>query len=262
MSLDYTLSDNATTYLRLSHGYRSGGFNVRTQQAPFDPEFIDQLELGLKSDVLDDRLRINGAVYTSRYKDQQIARFGVDLSGGAATVIENVGRSEYNGVELELTALITESLIFTAGTGYADIDIKKVKAADGSNIADLYHPANAPRKTAQAALEYRRTIAAVGDLLARVDWGYEDGFRFFARDDTNTFNRMINRESHDRVNARFTLGDIELGSADWKLSLSAWGRNLTDEKYRARAIDFGPLGYAGVVFSEPRTYGFDVGLEY
>jgi len=262
ISVDYALWDTSSAYVRLSHGYRSGGFNVRTQQAPFDPEFIDQLELGMKNDLFDRRLRINGAVYTSRYKDQQISRFGVDLSGGAATVIENAGRSEYDGVELELTALITDSLVFSAGTGYADVQIDEVKATDGTNIADLYHPANAPRKTAQAALEYRRPIAGIGDLLARVDWSYEDGFRFFSRDDTSPFNKQINRESHDNVNARITLDQIALGSSDWKLSVSAWGRNLTDEIYRARAIDFGALGFAGVVFSEPRMYGVDVGIQY
>ena len=72
----------------------------------------------------------------------------------------------------------------------------------------------------------------------------------------------MNRESTRIVDARIRLEDIRIGSSDWRFSVGAWGRNLTDEIYRARAIDFGALGFAGVVFSEPRTWGMDVGAEF
>ncbi|MBP6481140.1 MAG: TonB-dependent receptor [Pseudomonadales bacterium] len=262
ISVDYRLTDQSTAYARLSHGYRAGGFNVRTLQAAFDPEFIDQFEIGLKSDLLEERLRLNSAVYTSRYEDQQISRFGVDLNGGAATVIENAGRSEYNGFEIEMTALLTQELTFAASTAFNDVEIEEVKSTDGSNIADLYQVANTPETTAQASLAYARPIAGLGELSARVDWKYEDGFSFFSRDDLSTFNSRVNRESTRIVDARIRLEDIRIGSSDWRFSVGAWGRNLTDEIYRARAIDFGALGFAGVVFSEPRTWGMDVGAEF
>jgi len=262
VSIDWRLDDRSTVYARISHGYRSGGFNVRTLQAAFDPEFIDQFEIGLKSDLLEDRLRLNGAVYTSRYEDQQISRFGVDLDGGAATLIENAGRSRYDGFELEATALLTEELTFTASTAFNDVEIQEVEDASGADIADLYEVANTPEKTARASLVYARPLEGLGELSARLDWKYEDGFRFFSRDDLSTFNTRVNRESTRLLDARLRLEDIRLGSGDWRFWVGAWGRNLTDEIYRARAIDFGALGYAGVVFSEPRTWGIDAGLEF
>ena len=46
------------------------------------------------------------------------------------------------------------------------------------------------------------------------------------------------------------------------LQVGAWGCSLTEQIYRARAIGFGALGFAGVVFSEPRTWGMDVCAEF
>lgn len=262
VSLDYRFTPDLNGYLRLSHGYRSGGFNVRSFQRAFDPETIDQLELGVKSDWLQKRLRVNAAIYASRYQDQQINRFDTDLGGGAATIIENAGKSEYIGGELELTAMPLNGLLVTAGFGYVDIKIKEVRAADGSNIAHQYRVANTPGTTAQAAIEYSFPFTLGGKLAARLDWSHEAGFYFFARDDDNPFNEQIKREATDRVNAQLRWDDLDLGASRWRLSTSLWVKNLTDEIYRARAIDFGALGFAGVVFSEPRTYGADFTLRF
>jgi iron complex outermembrane receptor protein len=44
--------------------------------------------------------------------------------------------------------------------------------------------------------------------------------------------------------------------------VSLWGKNLTDEEYINFGIDFGAIGWAGAVYGEPRTYGFDVVYTY
>ena len=263
LSVDYRWTPELNSYLRLSHGYRSGGFNVRSFQAAFEPETIDQLEFGVKSDWLQKRLRVNAAVYASRYQDQQITRFDTDLSGGAAALIENAGKTEYLGGEIEVTALPMEGLLISASFSHVDIDIKEVLAADGSNIADQYRAGtNTPKTTAQAAIEYAFPFAFGGKLAARVDWVHESGFYFFPRDDDNPFNTQIRRSPTDRVNARLRWDDVELGASRWRLSTSLWAKNLTDEIYHARGIDFGELGFAGVTFSEPRTYGADFTLRF
>ena len=62
------------------------------------------------------------------------------------------------------------------------------------------------------------------------------------------------------VDAQLVLDNIPLGKADARLMI--WGKNLTDDNNLVRGIDFGPLGYAGGIFNDPRTYGVTVGFKY
>lgn len=264
VSLDYRFTDDINGYLRVSHGYRSGGFNIRVLQKEFEPETIDQVEIGVKSDWLQKRLRVNAAVYASRYKDRQITRFDTDLNGGAATIIENAGKSDYFGGEFEITALPFDGLQITASFSHVDIELKEVRAADGTNIAREYHAVTeGPEVTAQIAMEYLFPFRlGGGEVSARVDWAHESGYYFFLRDDENPFTHQISRGSTDRVNARLRWDGVDLGASQWQLSVSLWGKNLTNDIYHARGIDFGELGYAGVIFSEPRSYGMDFSLKF
>jgi iron complex outermembrane receptor protein len=41
-----------------------------------------------------------------------------------------------------------------------------------------------------------------------------------------------------------------------------WGKNLTNKKYVTRAVDFGQLGFAGVIYGDPRTYGLTFDVEF
>ena len=59
-----------------------------------------------------------------------------------------------------------------------------------------------------------------------------------------------------RFDARVALSDIDLGPT--KATVALWGKNITDKKYLYSGIDFGSLGFAGVIFAEPATYGVDV----
>lgn len=77
ISLAYHLSTDALAYLTLSHGYKSGGFNGTSVVAadvtiPFEPETADTVELGLRSEWFDNRLRFNGAVFFTRSYDLQL----------------------------------------------------------------------------------------------------------------------------------------------------------------------------------------------
>lgn len=263
VSLDYHFTDDINGYLRVSHGYRSGGFNIRVLQKEFEPETINQVEVGIKSDWLQKRLRVNAAVYASRYKNRHVVRFDTDLNGGAASIIENAGKSDYVGGEFEITALPFEGLRITASFSHVDIELKEVRAADGTNIAREYHAVTeGPETTAQIAVEYLFPVElAGGEISARVDWAHESGYYFFPRDDENPFTHQISRGKTNLVNARLRWSDVSLGSK-WKLSAALWGRNLTNNIYHMGGIDFGELGYAGVIFSEPRSYGMDVSLKF
>jgi iron complex outermembrane receptor protein len=62
------------------------------------------------------------------------------------------------------------------------------------------------------------------------------------------------------VDARLTLSELSIGSGN--LTLSIWGKNITDKKYKVVGIDFGQLGFAGNIYGEPASYGLDLGVKF
>ena len=43
-----------------------------------------------------------------------------------------------------------------------------------------------------------------------------------------------------------------------KFAVQLWGKNITNEKYVSRSVDFGQLGFATAIWGDPATYGIDV----
>ena len=120
-SVDWSVTDDALIYLAHRHGYRSGGFGHRAQftsdlEVPFEPETVDDVEIGLKADWFpgDTSLRTNLAFYYSDYQDiQRLISRTVTLVSGTSqsvTTIENAADATIYGAEFEFTFLPTDSL--------------------------------------------------------------------------------------------------------------------------------------------------------
>ena len=85
----YQWTPDFMTYLRWANAYKSGGFSGRDDPlAPgFQPEVADNYEVGFKSEWLDRRLRFNGDVFYTKYKDKQVTTFAPGLGS-----VRNVAR--------------------------------------------------------------------------------------------------------------------------------------------------------------------------
>lgn len=76
-------------------------------RASFEPETITALELGVKSDWLDQRLRINASIFYNDYEDLQVQQFfAADADSSPTSVIENATGAIIQGLELELNFYI------------------------------------------------------------------------------------------------------------------------------------------------------------
>ena len=102
VGLNYQLSDAVFAYASASRGFKSGGFNIGSyQNTPFNPEKIWSYEAGVKTDLLDRRLRLNLAAFYYDYTDLQVQ----DVEGNN-TVVRNAATAVIQGLELETTALL------------------------------------------------------------------------------------------------------------------------------------------------------------
>jgi iron complex outermembrane receptor protein len=99
------------------------GFNqARADVGPIKPETSDSFEAGIKSQLLDHRIQLNGTVFHVKYDDYQAQ--GIDTIGGTQNFrLTNVGKVLTKGVEIEATAIATRELRFNASVAYVDAKI-------------------------------------------------------------------------------------------------------------------------------------------
>lgn len=125
--LDYQFDDNKLLYTSYARGAKTGGFNTNLNIFPgqfvYDPEYTDNYEVGLKTDWLDRRLRVNVAAFYIDWKDQQIACQNPVTAGGTTTqrtYLCNVGASRIKGAEFELVARPADWFTLSGNYTYTD----------------------------------------------------------------------------------------------------------------------------------------------
>ncbi|MEM7612786.1 MAG: TonB-dependent receptor, partial [Pseudomonadota bacterium] len=125
----YDFSDNSFGYVTVSRGFKSGGYNDQAGSGGFanfplqsyDPEFATSYEFGLKNSFFDDRLRVNATYFTVNYEDFQRSTV-VTVPGTAfqETRTFNAADVDASGIELEVTAALSDNLLLRANVGTLD----------------------------------------------------------------------------------------------------------------------------------------------
>jgi len=259
-SLTYKFSDTAAGYFTYSSGYKSGGYNVDlirvVSDLPYQQEKVDSYELGLKSDLMNNRLRFNLATYLAKYRNYQVFQFRFDPSSGTtALLVSNAASVKTRGFEAEATALVTDRFSLDVGLGFSkatfdDFPGGAVDTTTGAllNVAGNVLP-RAPKWTAAATAAYRFSIGSLGGRTS-LSYNYR-GEQFF-----NPDNRANDRQGgYGLWNASVNF-DL---SNRWQLGL--YGQNLGDKTYRTmRGISF--LGVPFSLFARPRTYAAEISARF
>jgi iron complex outermembrane receptor protein len=247
---DYTFSDTVSGYAKIANGYRAGGFNTRSTidgfRAGFNPERVRSTEAGVKSDLFDRKLRLNAALFHSKYADLQVDQ---QRALPIFTDTLNAGKASVKGAELELTALLARGL--TTNLFYTWLDAKYDSYVDnGVDYAIHRHMPNSPKGQGGAGLRYEGERMSWGRLSASLDYKWQSEFYAGPKHDTWT-------NGYGIWNARVGLADIRLPQG--KLRVALWGKNLADKEYRLATTN---LGVISAQFGEPRTLGIDAIYEY
>ncbi|WND01480.1 TonB-dependent receptor [Temperatibacter marinus] len=234
IGLDYDLSDTAKVYTHWSRSYRAGGFNFRMplslvqsklaagQDLAFDDERVDNFEVGFKSDLMDRKLRLNGAIYVNYLSDMQREINLPDPNGGVLQDIENTGDARILGLEFDAIALVGENTALNFGIGYIDgkyTDIIYDLTGDGV-VTDADLDLDIPRLakwTLTAGITHDVNVADYGVLTLRGEYSYRSKSAY-TDNNAGLFN------SYSMMNASV---DFAPNDANWKVSLYA--KNLTDE---------------------------------
>ncbi|MBV2234237.1 MAG: TonB-dependent receptor [Sterolibacterium sp.] len=248
---DFDLTQNINVYAKVALGYRAGGFNTRSTLAGFgqgfDQEDLVSREVGLKSDLLDRRLRLNLAAFDNKFTNLQVDQVRIPA---IFTDTLNAGRARIQGLEMELTALLSREL--TVNVFYTHLDAKYASYIDnGVELAAVKHLPNAPRHQGGVNLRYRGGLLGPGRFAADLDYHWQS--TVYANPNP------IPTAGYGVWNARLQLTNIRLPRGELRLAL--WGRNLADRKYAIATSNLGGGGLSAQ-FGQPRTLGIDAIFEY
>ncbi len=172
---NYHVNDDLSIYGTISKGYKAGGNSVgnNTNQPgdpaftlPFNEETLWNYELGLKSELMDHRLRFNASVFFLQWSDLQMEAFRFLTPGDLSSNFEqtiNIEDAEAIGAEFEILAVITDNFTLSGSLGLLDTEIKSDTQAQitGGWVVDLqgHDLPKAPELTVSLAGDYRWTLA-------------------------------------------------------------------------------------------------------
>jgi iron complex outermembrane receptor protein len=272
----YQFTDDVYGYFNYARGFKSGGYNDQTgtggapiaplEAAPTDPETADSYEVGVRTEMLEDRLRVNLTGFYVTYDDSQqalVATIPVDRDGDGipddqfeATRFFNAAEITVYGAELETEWAVTEQFTLRGNLGWLDADFERFEADtdfDGDIDTDLKgNPVSrAPELTWGIFATYEHPFLG-GSLTWAADANYEDEAVFTYTAVPDTPNGMTDERT--LVNASLTYT-----AADDRWFLRAYGKNLTDEEYRVGELPVGGL-WVMSFYGEPISYGLEAGI--
>jgi iron complex outermembrane recepter protein len=235
LTASYALNDASKVYATISKGFKSGGVQIAQNDLldeAYEPETIWNYELGIKSDFLDGRARLNAAAFLMKWEDLQASFAVADIDDEGTIVftsgIQNAAVATNYGVEAELSLLPTERLLMNFSAGYLRGEFDEFTNAfiDGAIVDLSKQPMpNAPRWTASADAQYMFPVGPAWEGFARVEWFYRDetysDLTALARRDEG-FPFLV--PSYDHTNLR-------AGVQSDRFSIVAYIENLFDEKY-------------------------------
>lgn len=254
--LEYSASEDVLYYFTYAEGFKSGGFDARVavpgdNTPAFEPESVDNIEIGAKATLWGGRARVNTAIFRMEYTDQQIT-FVDNESGLPVVTTSNAGESRFQGLEFEGELLLTDN--FKAGLGLAFLDAEYITYAterDG-DLSGLT-PRDAPEWSLNTFLDYRVPLAAGGELLFHLDGSWRDDN--VQRASVNSDNQHI-IDAYSLWNTRVT---YTTGNGDWSVSL--WSNNLFDQEYEVSKVDQ-PFGRHQVYLGMTRTFGATLKMHF
>jgi iron complex outermembrane receptor protein len=256
----YDIDAASNVYLKYAEGYRTGGYNGRATSVakattPIDEENLVSYELGYKSEWFDRRLRFNTALFTSDYKDIQLTL--LDTSPGAppaAVNYVNAGKAKMRGLEVELTALLTEGLTLRGSFARLLSEFKEVTdPVSGQDVADQFLLVGAPKTTYNVDLEYNFPALnwAKPSFDINYAWRDESEIASLKKDAGKPM------PSYGIWNARLALSEIAV-SERGQLSVALWAKNLADKEYQVDGFELNQTAGARLAtFGEPRTFGLE-----
>ncbi len=263
--LDYKPEPGQLVYLSYATGFLSGGFSetcATVARCKYDPETNNNLELGYKSDLIDNTLRLNAALYLTKYNNLQQAVVAAytasDGTGQQETVTVNTGTSRATGLDLEMNWIAMHGLRIDASLNYLHHiytsgsipDLVKIPAGPSTPLSQ-YQVTFSPTWKGNLSANYDIPFAPLNRWTLHADGNYQGTAQ---TDVYNTVNTQM--QSRLLLNASATYHD-----AAGKWTFTPWVSNIADKVYRVAALPVAGL-WDFTNYGAPRSFGVTANLRF
>jgi iron complex outermembrane receptor protein len=265
--LTYKFTPDVNVYASYSTGFKSGGFQYVPFAAAqanvlFRPEDIKTYEVGLKSEFLNRKLRVNVAGYHYDYSNLQVSRI-VDLGGGAAaSLIDNAASSSIWGADLEILARPTPNFDVSVTYGYLDAKYDRYFTNAGgvapTAATDLSgrQMVRAPTHSVSMGAEWRIPTGDDSGLTLRADYALLDTFYHEAGEADPIYGGAVSQTREPSYGLLDLRAAYEIG----RFRLTGYVTNATNQRYRRTVLALGST--ASDFPGEPRIYGAKIAWKY
>ena len=264
VSLQHFVREGVMLYTSYTRGYKGQAYDIANFDNvggldPVKPEISDAYELGLKSMLWDQRMQLNITAFYAEYDDFQVQ--GADTTSQVIEFqLNNAGKLETKGVELETTTLLTDQLALTFNASYVDAEINDFDGAncyvgqtpesgciDGTQTIDGGELPNSPKWKYTALLDYEYPLNSLPfDGFANVIYTWQDDVRFGIDQDP-----LTTQKSYGVTNLRIGIKDNSE-----RYEISAFVNNLFAEHYVGDQLNlssFFPPGTTAIIQTVPRN---------
>ena len=262
LTLSYDVSDTMNVYASYNRGFKAGGFNLsngsRAGGRDFSNEDIDAFEIGLKTKLFDNRVRLSIAGFSQSLKNYQS-----EIFNGASFDVNNAGDVSINGVELDLYAKPIDKLVWTFGATYLDHKYDKFERGP-CTVAERRDPNSGSCFTNGYQDFAGRKLSGVSDLsltsTATFTQPIDDDYEGFIRGEVQ-YRSSYNPKADlnplgEQDGGAILAASIGISNQEQGWDLYAWGRNLTDTEMLQGVFDsVGQPGSLNGYPINPPTYG-------
>jgi outer membrane receptor protein involved in Fe transport len=253
VSLDHRFSPEVLAYASFNTGFKSGGFNTQFSSDPaFLPETIKAYEIGVKTDLMNNDLRLNLSGYYYDYKNIQVQKVGL-----ASTGIINGASARIFGAEMEFDADLSPNLNLAGALAYTNAEFEEFLnapfTAPNGGVAQFPGDASgnripkAPRLQGNLSATYTVDMTDGSELALNASGVYSSRYYFEA-------NNIASQDPFGKLNASVTWT-----APDDRYSVRLFGNNLTNEAVATYSSTLSD-GTINVSYEPPRIFG--VALDY
>ena len=243
--LAYDFTEDVMGYASITTGFKSGGYNGRgttyATVTPVDAEILTAYEIGVKSNLWNNRMHLNANYYRLDYDGIQLAA----VSPEGVFVLTNATGALIQGIEVDLAAQVTRKLNVTASLGTINGKYQNYSAANAAAFSGLPMKSSPDMQWTMGAT-YAQPIGDARLVFSGTMRHTDDYYQ------NQAASRLIMTRAYTEVNARVA---YEPDAENWSVAL--WGRNLTDKFAVTGGFDIGALGIGVIYPNLPRSYGVE-----